>query len=556
MAQLIITGSDGKRFTRKLEGGAPLSIGRSSRNDLVLADLSLSRHHAELFSDGEDWLVKDSGSRNGTFLNGRRLEEPHRLAPGDRISLGGCQLEYRTDSLDSGRVMFSDQPMAQEGTVFLPLNDVMTMPDTAAKVGRRVERKEDTSARLRKLEVIEKANLELLGHEPTEVLLPKVLDLVARAVKPDRAALLLVEPDGTLECRAFRGEGGEQEMTISRTIARTVLEDHVAILTSDAQSDARFREGASILAQGIHAVMAVPLWNNKEVIGLIYADSRAASSLFADDDLRVLTMLANIAAIQIENARLFEQQVEKQRFEQEARAAADIQRRLLPRQPPDIPGYQMDGYNAPCYEVGGDYFDYLAMDGTRSAVVLADVAGKGMGAAMLMAGLQATFHARLAGKPSPEDLVRQLNEAVSRVAPSNRFVTMFYVELDHTAHTLRYINAGHAPEPILVRAAGGTERLKSGGVPLGILPDVGYPVGSLELAPGDFLFLCSDGVTETVDPKGEEFGEARLERLLVSLAGRPPLAIRQAVEESLEAHAAGAPPPDDLTLVIVQRSTS
>jgi serine phosphatase RsbU (regulator of sigma subunit) len=131
---------------------------------------------------------------------------------------------------------------------------------------------------------------------------------------------------------------------------------------------------------------------------------------------------------------------------------------------------------------------------------------------------------------------------------------MFFVELDHAAHSLRYINAGHAPEPLLVRANGNTEQLKSGGVPLGILPKVNYPVGQVEMGPGDFVFLCSDGVTETVDAKGEEFGEERLERLLVSLAGRPPLEIRQAVEESLEAHAAGEPPPDDLTLVIVQRS--
>jgi serine phosphatase RsbU (regulator of sigma subunit) len=553
MPHLVITGSDGKRSTRRIDPGQSLSIGRSSRNDLVLSDLSLSRHHADLAADGEGWRLEDAGSRNGTFLNGRRLEEAARLQPGDRISLGACHIEFRSEQESSGRVIFSDQPMAAEGTVVLPLNDVMTMPDSAPQVARETERAGNLQARIRKLEVIETANLELLAHEPMEILLPKVLDLVSRAVNPDRAALLLKEADGTLICRAFRGDGDEQDLAISRTIANAVIEQKVAVLTSDAQMDSRFREGVSIMSQGIHSVMAVPLWNNKEVIGLIYADSRLASGLFQDEDLRVATMLANIAAIQIENARLFEEQLEKQRFEQEARAAADIQKRLLPGGSLEISGYRVEGFNAPCYEVGGDYFDYLPMGGTRNGIVLADVAGKGMGAAMLMAGLQASIHSRIESHPGPGELLQHLNSAISRVAPSNRFVTLFYMEIDHGTHSIRYVNAGHAPEPMLVRASGASERLRSGGVPLGIMPDVDYPLGETGLQPGDFIFLCSDGVTETMDADGNEFGEDRLEGLLTAMAGRPPAEVRRAVEDSLEAHAAGAPPLDDLTLVIVQR---
>jgi serine phosphatase RsbU (regulator of sigma subunit)/pSer/pThr/pTyr-binding forkhead associated (FHA) protein len=554
MPNLVITGSDGKRSTRRLEAGQSLTVGRSSRNELVLSDLSLSRHHADLRSVDGEWVLEDAGSRNGTFLNGRRIEEATRLTPGDRISLGSCHVEFRAERESSGRVVFSDQPMASEGTVVIPLNDVMTMPDSAPEVAaRESERNENLQARMRKFQVIEQANMELLAHEPMDILLPKVLDLVSRAVNPDRAALLLKEQDGSLECHAFRGDGAEQDMAISRTILNAVMEQKVAILTSDAQVDSRFREGVSIMSQGIHSVMAVPLWNNKEVIGLIYADSRLASGLFQDEDLRVATMLANIAAIQIENARLFEEQLEKQRFEQEARAAADIQRRLLPAGSPDIPGYVVEGFNAPCYEVGGDYYDYLPTRGTRSGIVLADVAGKGMGAAMLMAGLQASIHARLEGDPEPDDLIQHVNSAVSRVAPDNRFVTLFFMEVDHAAHSIRYVNAGHAPEPLLVRANGETETLRSGGVPLGIMPDVTYPIDHVEMRPGDYIFLCSDGVTETMDGDGNEFGEDRLNSLLISKAGEPPPVVRRAVEESLEAHAAGAPQPDDLTLVIIQR---
>jgi len=560
MPHIIIVSSDGKRSSHELEGSDHVSIGRSSRNSMVLADLSLSRHHAEIIPDDSGWILQDAGSRNGTFLNGRRLQAPERLKAGDRIDLGGCHLEYREERESSGRVVFSDQPIAAEGTIVLPLNDVMTMPEALIpgapprKPAVQPRPAEDLQARIRRMEVVEKANLELLGHEAMDDLLPKVLDLVNHAVKPDRAALFLWEADGSLNCRASRSDRPEQELSISRTIADTVLEQRVAILTSDAQIDSRFKEGASIMAQGIHSVMAVPLWNNKKVIGLIYADSMVASGLFVDEDLRVLTMLANIAAIQIENAKLFEDQVEKRRMDQEAEAAADIQKRLLPQGPPQVTGYELEGLNIPCYEVGGDYYDFQALSADRYAVVLADVAGKGMGAAMLMSNLQAAFHARADTSPPPQELVAHLNKTVCRVAPRNRFVTLSYVELNTATHTLHYVNAGHAPEPMLVRTSGVVERLKAGGVPLGILDGFAYPLGEVALEPGDFIFQCSDGVTETVDNDDNEFGEERLQELLVGQIGRSPLEIRGAVQSSLAEFAAGAPQPDDLTLVIMRRN--
>ena len=554
LAYLVITTTDGKRSTHRFEAGTRLAIGRSSKNELVLADLSLSRQHAELVPVDDDWKIQDCGSRNGTFVNGRRIETPTALRSGDRISLGGCSLQFQTGSDSRQRVTFSNEPMASEGTVIMALNDVMTTPDVLPSAGRQRSSPSDLEARLRRFQVVEKANMELLGHEPVDVLLPKIMDLVSRAVKADRVALFL-EEDGSLQCRASRLENGDGELTISRTIASTVMEQHVSVLTSDAQTDARFKEGLSVVSQGIHSVMAVPLWDNKNVIGLIYADSRLGSGLFNDDDLRVLTMLANIAAIQIENARLFEEQVDRQRIVQEAKAAADIQRNLLPSAPPVVPGYQLVGFNTPCYEVGGDYFDFVPLGEGHLGIVLADVAGKGMPAAMLMAAIQATFRARAEIEPEPQDMIHHMDNAVSRAAPSNRFVTLFFIDLDSTSHRLRYVNAGHAPLPVVVRTSGEIERLPTGGVPLGIMPGMDYPLGNLELGPGDFVFLCSDGVTDTVDPSGKEYGEERLQKFLAGQAGCTADEVRGAVEEQLEQHAQGAPQPDDLTMVIVQRET-
>ncbi|MFQ5718748.1 MAG: SpoIIE family protein phosphatase [Acidobacteriota bacterium] len=552
MAYLVITGSDGQRTTHHVETGARVSIGRSSKNEVVLADLSLSREHAELTPEADGWRLRDCGSRNGTYLNGRRVVDPTVLETGDTISLGSCNLEFQHGDNSEERVTFSNQPLASEGTVILPVNEVMTTPNALPALRARGSQRGDLEAQLRRFEVVEKANMELLGHEPVDVMLPKIMDLVSRAVAADRVAVFLQER-GELRCRASRLTDGDGDLAISRTIAATVMDEHASVLTSDAQTDARFKEGASILSQGIHSVMAAPLWNNKDVIGLIYADSRVASGLFDDEDLRMLTMLANIAAIQIENARLFEDQLEKQRFEQEAQAAADIQRNLLPSEPMDVAGYRLAGFNTPCYEVGGDYFDYVRLGEQRLGVVLADVAGKGMPAAMLMATIQATFRAHAELARDPLDIVRHLEQTVTRSAPANRFVTLFFINLDFAQHKVKYVNAGHAPSPVLIRTAGDIEVLPPSGPPLGVLAGTTYVVTEVEMQPGDFIFICSDGVTDTVDPEDNEYSEERLASFLASQAGRPADDIQKAVEDQLADHASGTAQPDDLTMVILGR---
>jgi len=428
---------------------------------------------------------------------------------------------------------------------------VMQAPKTATRDPKDFEAQLE---KIRKrLEIVEKANLELLAHESMDVMLGKILDLVFEAVRPERAALVQRRADGELVCRAFRGDT-QKAMSISTTIANTVLDQSVSVMTSDAQADERFAAGASILAQGIQAVMAVPLRNQDKVTGLIYADSRLGTALYGDDDLRLLTMLANIAAIQLENSALFAEQLEKQRFEREAQAAADIQKRLLPRTRPEIAGYGFEGRNDPCYECGGDYYDCLQLGGDHVGIVLADVAGKGMGAAMLMAVIQATLHARAVTGATSKELVDQLGHAIAKSAPTNRYATLFYIDLDRATHKLQYVNAGHAPSPLCVRASGEVLEMPAGGTPLGLFPGFDYPVVDLELGPGDFIFACSDGVTDLEDPDEEMYGEERLEQLLVSLAGRPTDEIRAKVDAELEAFAKNTSQPDDLTYIILQRS--
>lgn len=554
MTKLRITNHQGKQSSFELSASGRVRIGRSDQNEVVLTDPSLSRNHAEIYDEQGAWMLKDCGSRNGTLVGGQPIEAPVRLEPGMRVVVGACTLalDQPTGPLapEPSTVVFADRPLESTGTVVLSPDELIEAPasETRDEKGFNAE-----LAKIRKrLEIVEKANLELLAHESMDVLLPKILEVVFEAVTPERAALVERQSDGELVCRAYRGDS-QGEMTISRTIANTVIDQRVSVLTSDAQLDERFATGASIMSQGIQAVMAVPLWNKQKVIGLIYADSRLTSGIFGDEDLRLLTMLANIAAIRIQNATLFSEQLEKQRFEREAQAAADIQQRLLPRTRPDIPGYIFDGHNKPCHECGGDYFDCLRMGADRTGVVLSDVAGKGMGAAMLMAVIQATFQAGAGSAPEPKQLVDQLGNAIKRSAPSNRYATLFFMDLNHETHGLRYINAGHAPLPLLVRATGEVQELPASGPPLGLFPDIDYSVGELQLGPGDFIFASSDGVTDLENPDEEMFGEERLTELLASLAGRPIAEIHGALDAKLSAFAKDTRPPDDLTYIILRR---
>lgn len=546
MAEILITDPNGESLNVRLEESRRYTVGRAKDCDVVIPDLALSRVHAEIYREGGRWMIRDCGSSNGTFLRNQRLELAEQIPSGTPIKMGASTLELQTDN-DPG---VDERLDTSVFTLTLPVTDISVDFDESPTSSTKIPTAEAAFLR-RRIAIMEKANLELLGHEPMDLLLPKILDLVCSAVQPERAAILGLRDDGMLECRVSRGVNPE-ELSLSKTIVNAVIRESTAVLTSDAQADSRFAEAVSILDLGIRAVMAAPLWDRKKVIGLIYADSRVQSKIFTEQDLTILTILANIAAIQIERTILVAETIEKNRLQSEVNAAARIQRGLLPVAPPVIPDYEFIGHNSPCHEVGGDYYDCLALQGERRGIVIGDVAGKGMGAALVMAVLQATFHARVETESDPRRLIGHINRTIGRSVPSNRFVTLFYMELDPISHRVRCVNAGHAPPPLIVRRSGEIVEIPVGGAPLGVL-EQDYPVTEVELNPGDVIFSCSDGVTDMTAPDGEMFGYDRLREVLSSVAGSPLDRIWDAVDSRLKAHARGALQPDDLTVVAIRR---
>ena len=299
--------------------------------------------------------------------------------------------------------------------------------------------------------------------------------------------------------------------------------------------------------------MAVPLQTEDKVIGLIYVDSRLFVREFTPDDLNLLTVLANVAAIRIDHEQHLQLQRQEQRRTIDLRQAAEIQRGILPMGAPQIGGLDLAGHNAPSRMVGGDYYDFLTYPDGRVTIVLGDVAGKGMSAALLMSNLQARVQI-LAEEPGDLDgLVSRLDKSLAVHCPSNRFITLFVCLIDPGNGELLYCNAGHNP-PLIVRASGEVELLEHAGTVLGILPELGYEERRARLEPGDLIAIYSDGVTEAARPDDEEFGLERLQEILVRERDKPAEETIDTVNRALTEFTEDAPPADDITLVIARRT--
>jgi len=575
---LTIIAADGRTIRQDIAAPS-VRIGRGSGNDLVLQDLNVSRVHAEIVRREDGYYVLDAGGKNGTFLNGRRISEPGLLAPGDRLRLGTTTLVF--NGLPASPIEFDDRPLAGQGTAFLSAGSVILKPGAVLMNSAGAAVREAAGpvpagggevptpspgfggfpgvptppgvSGAAFQEIYEEADRELVFHRPLDEILETIMDLASRAARFERGVLMLLEND-RLVPRVIRVPPSEagRTISISRTITDRVVRQKESVLTADALFDERFKAGQSVEAQQIRSVICVPLWNNRDVIGLLYVDSRRLSGLFTERDLRLLTHLANVTAIKIENARLFEQVVAAERMAQELERAAEIQNHLLPSEGPPIDGYQLCGSSVPCRAVGGDYYDYIELPGGRCAIGLGDVAGKGLPAALLMCSLHATLRALVELDLPPAETMARINRLLARSIPANRFVTFFLGILDPARHALLYVNAGHNP-PILVRAGGDPELLERTGLPLGLFETSAYEARAAALRPGDLLLCYSDGVTEERNAAGEEFGEERL----LSLARRPgndgPAAIVERVTAALGEHHAGSPPQDDITLVVLKR---
>lgn len=538
MSLQLSTSLNGEQRRWPLET-APMRIGRASGNTVQLLDGTVSKEHAELTLDGERWFVRDLGSRNGTRVNGREATSALAVKAGDRLEIGHVLLSVTAEG-DPDRTRFSTSEHVGS-SLEIKVSDVLQRP-TAAGAG---------SDRL--LHLLAEAGQLLVLPRPLPETCESLLEFVDKAVPARRLVILLRDPvTGELQQMAARTRGGRanEPLALSQTITRTVLAENKAVITSDAANDPRFLAQQSIIAQAIHSAMAVPLFDNEQVLGILYADSTNPAVTYGLPELELLTLLGNMAAVKITNARLLVAEQMRLRLAQELATATRIQQNLLP-EPPLLPGWSCHARLETCHEVGGDLYDFHRREDGQLVVLVGDVSGKGMGAALLMSSTLSTARVLYDDCAGPLQLVRRLNTILHRSTDSRSFVTGFVGWLDPASGAFRYVNAGH-PEPHIVMGDR-VRTLAATGIPLGMLADFAWTEGETVLAPGELLALFSDGIPEA--QHGLEFYE--FERLAGALrAAETETDLARAADRvmaSVDAFAAGEHRADDVTLVLLRR---
>ena len=389
--------------------------------------------------------------------------------------------------------------------------------------------------------------------------LNRVMDEVIAVTRAERGFVMLHDADGRPVFRVARGMDqstiDDPQFQVSRSVVERVAHEGQPILTDDAQQDDRFSTRQSVMILGLRAILCVPLRIKDEILGVVYVDNRLQAGIFTPADLDLLTSIASSAAIAIENARLYQVAVEKGQMERELQMAYEIQTGLLPHETPQVPGWEFAAYWHPAREVAGDYYDFIPLHSGQLGLVIADVSDKGMPAALFMALTRSTVRASVGHTSSPADGIAHANRLICADASGGMFVTLVYALLDPQAGEITYVNAGHNP-PLLYRAE--QDRLVAlarTGMAIGVVADSAFEQRTVQLNHGDFILLYTDGVTDATDAQEQEFGEERLQRVILDQRHAPVANVVAALEQAIGDFAGSTAPFDDVTMMAIKRLT-
>jgi phosphoserine phosphatase RsbU/P len=530
-ARLEVTDAFGQR-TVTIDK-ATFAIGRRDTNDLRLAGSEVSRDHAEIAFEGNKFVIRDRGSRYGSFVNGEQVTEQE-LAHGDKIRLGrggGAEMVFLAGDMSG----------------------VTESSATTTAIGD-----------LRHVAALLEGLRALGSGRVLDDVLSLVLDSALDVSNAERGFIMLANDAGKLEFKLARTKGRVtipgRTFETSRKIPEEVFDSGRPRIVADLLDGDLANVHMGTVALGIRNVFCVPLRlvryldqadqaNEEERIGVLYLDSRERGALLSNSTRTALETLATEAAVAIENARLYRETMEKARLEQEMRIAAEIQQALMPRTTVSATHFEAAAASIPCRSIGGDFFDYLQRLDGNFGFALGDVAGKGPPAALLSALVQGVLAAQGQASDGPAISVSRVNDALIRRAIDARFVTVFLATLGANG-SLTYTNAGHNP-PLVVGQAG-VRRLEKGGPIVGLFEGVPFEEETVQLDAGDWVVVFSDGVSEALSKEGEEFGDPRLIETVSANIDVTPQAMLDAVLGAVRQFTAGAAQSDDVTALVVR----
>lgn len=556
MDRLRVIPPYGKSFLHTVERDS-LVIGRSTSADLHVSDRFLSRRHARLFFADGRWWIEDLASRNGSWLNGRRIDQPTTFGTGDRVRLSNTYLLFGPEPAAAERTP-TDFITADHEVSYRPVDELIRSSQSLDPGA--FDRADALDMQAERLHLLVGFHSWLSEPVDLEGLLEKILDCSFETLAADQGVIYLKQPNGLYQRAAERSASGlSSEHLDSETLLTKVADEGLTALVNDLDAHPDWQDADSMLERGVLSLLAAPLKDSQGSLGMIALSSNQHGVCFTHQELELLVSLAAIGSLRLRNMLLTEETAreaaELERLEHELHLARSIQVGLLPATTPHLQGFEIHGRSIPCRRVSGDFYQIVPRrDGEEVVVLLSDVVGKGLGASLVTASLEALAVGPIEFGHPPAEICRHLNRRLwARTAPG-RFAAAFLASLRADTDRVSYANAGLNP-PVLVRAGGRVHKLQTTGAPLGLLEQADYGEKWVRLGPGDLLVLYTDGFTEAENPAAEEYGLQRLIEVCRAHRDRPLATIAKVLERDLEEYADGVPFEDDRALVLVRRST-
>jgi len=533
--------------------GDKIVLGRNIECQIVINLPAVSREHAVIRRVQGKFFIEDLKSRNGTFVNNKEVTARMQLNDQDQIKI--CDniftfLEARPrPPLPANMRRFEPEIDEEEGS--------STVEATVASSSRQILETQPAE----KLTFLFDISADLAQTFNVEQLLPKIVDRVFTVFKQaDRGFIILGEENSDKlipKVIKTRRANEEANARFSRKIVYRCLETGQALLSEDASADKRFDLSQSIADCRIRSVMCAPLIGRAESkpLGVIQLDTQDRHKKFNQEDLKLLMAVAGQAAVALESANMHESLVARAGLERDLQIAHKVQLSFLPKRPPQLEGYEFAAHYEPAQEVGGDYYDFIPLPGPRVAVMLGDVAGKGVAAALLMAKISSDARFSMLTESNPAQAVFKLNVLMQEAGMLDRFVTLAACVLDPGRHEVTFVNAGHIPPLVYHKSSGKLDEAMArdmAGFPLGVTEGIPYEAHTLALEPGDCVLLFTDGITEAKNKQDKEF---RMDGVHAAVHKGPltPGAIAQRVASAVKQHALGCKQHDDITIAIFGR---
>jgi serine phosphatase RsbU (regulator of sigma subunit) len=524
------------------------TIGRSHECDLIVEDDSVSRRHAQIeIVDEQTISLTDLGSHNGTTVNGCRISAPVRVTCSDVLAFGRVEASISSEeplSVRDSSIVITDSVEDPANVTRLPIEEALEPLSSKILEDPRLF---SSFSELGKM---------LILPGPEEQMFGKALELLKDILPVERVAIFSVRGQGKeiglAACRTV-SRRGPRSFSISRTIAHELLTQKNAVLISDTEHDRKYAEQKSIVESRIRSAMAVPLFDEGAIAGILYADTTDPKQRYSEDYLRITATFGNILAAKIANCHLLKERQAKEILEAELATASQIQQQLLPRELPSVERYCLGAFQTQCKLVGGDLYDVTTLDDGRILFLVADVSGKGMGAALLASNILASFRVLYSAKDfDPANATSSVSKQLLTFTRPGDFATLFLGILSPNTNTLQYVNAGHDP-PIVLRRNGGVEHLEASGLPLGALDMALWEEKTLELSVGDLLVAFTDGIPEAFNDQDEPFGNERLTQCVQNCRDRSPEELIESIVGAVDEFIGDVPRSDDITLLVLRR---